>query len=76
MSQSNKNNPSSDPTIFESGSYLFASNVCDTLEKAGIPAILRQAGRYQVAVPEEFSRQSQQLLSVEPHSAEIFCYCR
>ena len=39
--------------VFETNSMLFASAVCNTLEKAGIPARLYWNGHYNVDVPAE-----------------------
>jgi hypothetical protein len=55
--------------LFATHSILFASALCDTLEKAGIPSRLhnsgdlQQAGRYSVDVPVEFLADSLQLVT-------------
>ena len=58
--------------VFESVTLLFASAVCDSLEKAGIPAMLHHNGTYGVEVPSDLLEESQRLLFIQPHSAEIF----
>ena len=58
--------------VFETNSMLFASAVCDTLEKAGIPARLYQNGHYGVDVLAELLADSYKLLFTDPHSGEIY----
>jgi len=59
--------------VFETNSMLFASTVCDTLEKAGIPARIYRNGHYSVDVPAELLTDSYKLLFTEPRSGEIYC---
>jgi hypothetical protein len=73
MYQSNGNYDKASTPVFETSSMLFASAVCDTLEKAGIPARLYRNGHYSVDVPAEMVNASYQLLFTEPCSGEIFC---
>jgi hypothetical protein len=58
--------------VFETNSMLFASAVCDSLEKAGIPARLYRNGHYSVDVPAELLAESCELLFTEPISGEIY----
>jgi hypothetical protein len=60
--------------VLKTQSLLFASAVCDTLEKAGIAARLHVNGNCSVEVPNESLGDAYQLLFTQPRSGEIFCF--
>jgi hypothetical protein len=62
--------------IYQTTLLLGAVLICDQLENAGIPAILRQtrcpgSGHFEVDVPQAFAAEAAYLLSPEPARGEI-----
>jgi hypothetical protein len=58
--------------IFSASFMMLAAAVCDQLEKAGIPASLRDINDiYCVCVPAVYARNSRELLQAEPRRGEI-----
>jgi hypothetical protein len=64
--------------IYQTPLLLGAVIICDRLENAGIPAILRQtrcpgSGHFEVDVPQAYAAEAVSLLSPEPARGEILC---